>query len=125
MALLQQGQGRSLLLLPTEDARQQLQALFAFDPAHDWTPAVVAQQLAMSEATLRRRLAAASTTFSALLTEARLAHGLQLVMTGRQSLLDVALASGYQSPSRFAAAFRRRFGLTPSALRATRELAEG
>ncbi len=125
LALLQQGQGRSLLLLPSEDARQQLQALFAFDPAHDWTPAVVAQQLAMSEATLRRRLAAVSTTFSALLTEARLAHGLQLVMTGRQSLLEVALASGYQSPSRFAAAFRRRFGLTPSALRATRELAEG
>lgn len=124
LALLQQGQGRSLLLLPTEDARQQLQSLFAFDPAHDWTPAVVAQRLAMSEATLRRRLAATSCTFSALLTEARLAHGLGLVMTGRQSLLEVALASGYQSPSRFAAAFRRRFGLTPSALRATRELPE-
>jgi len=120
LALLQQGQGRSVLALPAHDTRQQLQSLFSFDPAHDWTPAMVAQRLAMSEATLRRRLAGESATFSSLLTETRLAHALALVMTGHQSMLQVALAAGYQSPSRFAAAFRRRFGLTPSALRATR-----
>lgn len=120
LALLQQGQGRSILVLPAHDTRQQLQSLFSFDPAHRWTPADVAQRLAMSEATLRRRLAAESVTFGGLLTEIRLAHALALVMTGHQSMLEIALAAGYQSPSRFAAAFRRRFGLTPSALRATR-----
>jgi AraC-like DNA-binding protein len=120
LALLQQGQGRSILVLPAHDTRQQLQSLFSFDPAHRWTPAGVAHRLAMSEATLRRRLAAESATFCGLLTEIRLAHALALVMTGHQSMLEVALAAGYQSPSRFAAAFRRRFGLTPSTLRATR-----
>jgi len=40
------------------------------------------------------------------------------VQAGRQPLKQVAMACGYQSPSRFAARFRQRFGTLPSELRA-------
>lgn len=92
--------------------------LLASLPAHPWQAEQIARRLAMSPATLRRRLAAEGTGFRAVLEEVRLTHALSLVQAGRQPIKQVALACGYQSPSRFAARFRTRFGLTPSELRA-------
>lgn len=119
LTLAAQRQAWPLFAPPRQGTREQVLALFTFDPGRDWNPREVASRLAMSEATLRRRLAAQSTSFSALLADARMERALALINGSRQPLGDIAHTCGYQSPSRFAAAFRRRFGLTPSALRAT------
>jgi AraC-like DNA-binding protein len=92
--------------------------LLARAPAHPWRAEEIATTLAMSPATLRRRLAAEGGSFRAVLEEVRLAHALSLVQGGRQPLKWVAMACGYQSPSRFSARFRERFGTRPSELRA-------
>ena len=44
-------------------------------------------------------------------------HAAGLLKTTTRSVLDVALDVGYASPSRFAAAFRRRYGVAPSVYR--------
>lgn len=120
LALAARRQAWPLFAPPRKGTREQVLALFTFDPGRDWNPREVANRLAMSEATLRRRLAAQSTSFSGLLADARMERALALINGGSSLPLgDIAHACGYQSPSRFAAAFRRRFGLTPSALRAT------
>jgi len=94
-----------------------IQALVAARPHLPWSAADAARALAVSEATLRRRLAAEGTCFRDLAAEARLGHGLHLLQTTRQPIIEVAAACGYDSPSRFAARFRDRFGMSPSELR--------
>jgi len=53
------------------------------------------------------------------LTRQRVAHAQRLVMTTDMKFLDIALASGFGSASRFYAAFRRVCGQTPRHYRAT------
>lgn len=96
---------------------ERVRLLLASAPARSWRAGDIAAALAMSTATLRRRLAAEGSGFREVLEEVRLAHALSLVQGGRQPLKQVAMACGYQSPSRFAARFRQRFGTLPSELR--------
>jgi AraC-like DNA-binding protein len=100
---------------PTVTERVRL--LLASAPEHAWRAEPIAEQLAMSAATLRRRLAAENTSFRALLEEVRLSRALTLIQTTAQPLKRIAEACGYLSPSRFATRFRMRFGTLPSALR--------
>jgi AraC family transcriptional regulator len=48
----------------------------------------------------------------------RLGRAAVLLLTTRHSILDIALSCGFQSPEVFTRAFRRRFGMNPSAYRA-------
>ena len=82
-----------------------------------WKATEAARALAVSEATLRRRLAAEGTTFSDLLIDVRMTHSLGLLQTTDLPINAVGAAVGYASPSRFAARFRARFGVLPSAIR--------
>lgn len=91
--------------------------LLASAPGDDWHAGDVAARLAMSPATLRRKLAAEGAGFRRVLDEVRLGHALALVQGSRQPLKWVALSCGYQSASRFAERFRERFGCLPSELR--------
>jgi AraC-like DNA-binding protein len=91
--------------------------LLATDPQQSWRAEDVAAQLAISPATLRRRLAAEGTSFRAVLEETRLARALTLIQTTNLPLKHIADDCGYLSPSRFAARFRQRFGSLPSELR--------
>jgi len=91
--------------------------LLATAPGEDWHADDVAARLAMSPATLRRKLAAEGSGFRHVLEEVRLGHALALVQGSRQPLKRVALDCGYQSASRFAERFRERFGCLPSELR--------
>jgi len=84
---------------------------------HDWTACEVASALAQSEATLRRRLAAENTSLTALLADARMATALTLLQATSRPVAHIALAVGYESPSRFAIRFRKRFGFAPTAVR--------
>ncbi len=83
----------------------------------DWTADRMAGELAMSSATLRRRLAAEGTTFADLVVDARMSSALTLLQATSQSVAGIALLVGYESASRFAIRFRQRFGFAPSAVR--------
>lgn len=87
------------------------------DLSRDWSSPELAKTLAMSEATLRRKLADEGITMSALLLDARMSFALKLLQSTRQPVTHIALTVGYQTPSHFAARFKSRFGFAPTAVR--------
>lgn len=104
--------------LPTLASK--VRQLVASDLANDWSALDVASTFALSEATLRRRLAEEGTTFSRLLIDARMTFALQLLQSTAQTVMQIALCVGYQTPSQFAVRFRDRFGFAPTAVRGHR-----
>jgi AraC-like DNA-binding protein len=88
------------------------------DLTHRWACPYAAKRLAVSDATLRRRLRAENTTFADQVLEARLMRALELLQSSDLPVTSIAAAVGYESPSRFAERFKERFGATPSAFRA-------
>lgn len=109
--------GLSLVQPKQECVSARLRALFTSDLAAEWAAADVAQRLAMSEATLRRRLAEKGETLSGVLLDLRMSAALSLLQSTEESIAQVALCVGYESPSRFAQRFRERFGFAPSQVR--------
>lgn len=82
-----------------------------------WAAARMAWKLSMSESTLRRRLAAEETSFSAVLRRERMVAARKLIEAGAGSG-EAALAVGYVSRAHFARAFRAVFGGNPVDCRA-------
>lgn len=127
--------GELLLWIGMEGSRfEQAQALtmtvkvrrlLGQDIARDWSAAAVASAFAMSEPTLRRKLADEGTSLSAILIDARMSFALTLLQSTAQPVTQIALAVGYQTPSQFAVRFRDRFGFPPSAIRGHRRAASG
>lgn len=78
----------------------------------------LAREAGMSETKLKQGFAAlfGSPVFSYLRSE-RLAAARRLLLAGGLGVTEVADRVGYQNPSKFAAAFRLEFGVTPSSLR--------
>ncbi len=104
--------------LPAENsARSRVRKLISAESCRRWTSVEVAQALGFSEATLRRRLAEESVSLRELLQDVRMTQALTLLQSTDVSVLDVSLAVGYDSASRFAVRFRQRFGFPPSAIR--------
>lgn len=95
----------------------QVRRLLAADPAADWSMDQVAQAIATSVPTLRRKLAAEGVVFRDLVQDVRMAHALALLQNTDTPVLHVAQAAGYASTSRFAARFRARFGYLPTDIR--------
>lgn len=91
--------------------------LIACQPQADWSIPRLATACHQGESTLRRHLAAQGTTAAQLVRETRLAHGLALLQTTPLPIGEIAGRCGYDSHSRFTAAFRQRFGFPPSQLR--------
>lgn len=94
-----------------------LRKALAADPARNWRAGDAAELLCMSEPSLRRRLAAAGTSFGQLLVDVRMTAALSLLQSTDRPVTTIALDVGYDSPSRFAARFRARFAFPPSAIR--------
>lgn len=90
------------------------------EPDAPWRSADAARALAVSEATLRRRLAADGTSFGDLLADVRMTHALGLLQSTDLAVNRIALDVGYASASRFAVRFRARFGISPSAIRSAK-----
>lgn len=86
-------------------------------PGEPWTLAVAARRMAMSEATLRRRLAEEGCSFGALLADTRMSLAMVLLQSTDHPVNRIALEVGYESASRFAIRFRARFGFAPTAIR--------
>lgn len=111
----------SLLANKHPSIAQRVVTLIGMDCARDWKIQEIAEQLATSESTLRRELGRESTSFRELLEQIRLTTGLGLLQETRYSVGEIAARVGYTSPSRFAARFRERFGLSPGELKQSRE----
>ena len=108
-----------VLRVPPDDARisGRIRAMLSTQLDGDWSSPAIAAALAMSEATLRRRLAAEGVTLRALIADVRMASALILLQATSRPVSDIALEVGYDSPSRFAVRFRDRFGFAPTAVR--------
>lgn len=117
LALAAAGQGGALFSQSHRHTGERVLRLLRSDLSRDWQAGEIAMQRAMSSATLRRKLAAEGLSFSRLRQDARMDQALSLVSCSPQPLGEIAAACGYQSPSRFAAAFQRQFGCAPSTLR--------
>ncbi|MCA0042509.1 helix-turn-helix transcriptional regulator [Celeribacter litoreus] len=96
---------------------QLVRALISKDIAHSWTAAEVSEAMAMSEATLRRRLSKLGTSLSAIQVNTRMSCALSMLQETELPINRIALDVGYESASRFAIRFRQRFGFAPSDVR--------
>jgi AraC-like DNA-binding protein len=99
-----------------------VRALFSADPQEDWIAPDVSHRLGMSEATLRRRLAAEGQSLTRLLIDIRMCSALSLLQSTDRPVAQIAYEVGYESASRFAARFRQRFGHPPTEVREERAL---
>lgn len=97
--------------------QRRVRDLLSASPQRNWTAALVGAELAVSEATLRRRLMGEGVRLSELLVDVRMSLALTLLQATNLSVTQIAMNTGYESPSRFAVRFRQRFGFAPTAVR--------
>jgi len=100
-----------------------IRRVIGLEVAREWSASAVASAFAISEATLRRKLADEGTSLSAILVDTRMTFALQLLQSTAQPVTQIALAVGYQTPSQFAVRFRERFGFAPTSVRGHRRAA--
>jgi AraC-like DNA-binding protein len=85
------------------------------------TAPAVCRAVGVSPRTLRRRfLASTGMTWSDFVAKARLMRAMSLLATTDRSVLDIATAVGFLSPSGFTRAFRTLTGASPAAYRRRR-----
>lgn len=77
----------------------------------------IAAELAVSERTLRRRLADEGTSFRRIYNDTRLVIARELLETAGLTVQAAAWRVGYAEPAAFVRAFAKRFGATPGSLR--------
>ncbi|OLQ94441.1 AraC family transcriptional regulator [Vibrio ponticus] len=92
--------------------RDKLANYLSSAPGDDHRIEVAASYLAMSRATLTRKLNAEGSSFREVLAQIRMNHAINLLQKN-YSQMETALACGYQSESRFSQRFKQQFGLTP------------
>ncbi|WP_183092760.1 AraC family transcriptional regulator [Nocardioides stalactiti] len=110
-----------LLARPTADRtstadlvrRLVVQGLRADQPTGD----EIAERLAMSPQTLRRRLAAEETSLRRLRDDVLRDAAVAALVAGEESMAEIAERLGFSEPSAFTRAFRRWTGSPPSAYR--------
>jgi len=100
---------------------KRVQPVLAFAAAHldeDLSLEALAHRASLSPFHLHRMFsAAAGETPKQFALRLRLERAAVMLLAGHDSVLDVALACGFQSHEVFSRAFRRRFQITPSAYR--------
>jgi len=102
------------LQMPADPRLRQICETLRVQPDDASTLADWARRLAVDVKTIQRLFVKETgMTFGQWRQQARLLHGLEL-LAGGSKVIDVALALGYESPSAFAAMFRKQFGQTPS-----------
>lgn len=96
------------------DLLTQVTNLLRRDLAQHWTAEQLAQKLNLSVSTLKRQLKIYNLTFRQILTQERMSKAMLLLKQEKYAISEVAIACGYESPSRFAARFKQHYGLQPS-----------
>jgi AraC-like DNA-binding protein len=100
---------------PTDERLRRICSRIVEHPDDVSTLADWAATLAIDVKTIQRRFARETgMTFGQWRQQARLLHGLERLALG-DKVVEVALALGYESPSAFAAMFKRQFGEPPGA----------
>lgn len=100
------------------DVMQRLRNLLAAQVGQPLDMAAAARSLGLSERSLRRALAFAQVTFTALKHESQRSVAEGLLAAGELAVDQVASAAGFATPSSFFRAFKRWTGQTPAAWRA-------
>ena len=120
--LLAQDFGIASMFLNREPScRQRVAEVIATDITRSWLAREVASKLAMGESTLRNRLQQEESSFRLILEDTRLSVGFGLLQETNWTVAMVASSVGYESQSRFGERFKKRYGMTPLALRRTRQ----
>nr|WP_238391918.1 MULTISPECIES: AraC family transcriptional regulator [unclassified Mycolicibacterium] len=89
------------------------------NPAHPWTVGSLAAEVGLSRAALARRFTKlVGEPPMALLTEVRLALATDLLRGSDATIETVARRVGYGTPFALSTAIKRRYGLSPKAIRA-------
>ncbi|MEX5562642.1 helix-turn-helix transcriptional regulator [Pseudophaeobacter sp. 1A16562] len=95
-----------------------LRRAIADDPVRRWTVKSLARTARTSERTLQRRLSAHSTSFSQVLSEARLQVAADhLCAPNGFGLVEIGFLAGYADQSHFTRAFKLGVGTTPKEYR--------
>ncbi|WP_241668705.1 helix-turn-helix transcriptional regulator [Pseudomonas sp. Sample_16] len=97
-----------------------LHKIISEDASNDWSVNYLANKLAVSQSTLRRKLRAEGGDIKTIVNQARMSKALFLVQTTMESIGHIAERCGYKSQSRFTMKFKSSFGVTPTSLRNTR-----
>ncbi len=100
-----------------EKPLSKIRRLIETDLSHSWRSNEVAEHFAISESTMRRWLAKSRQSFSKILQNTRLEHGLSLLQSTDIPISEIALDCGFKTPSHFSDSFRKRFGIKPSEIR--------
>lgn len=88
------------------------------DLQHNWSLAELAKQAGLSKRTLSAKFRAAfGMTVFDYLKQQRLAFARDALVHQRLTVSEAAYRVGYESPANFATAFRRYYGIAPSACR--------
>jgi len=111
--------GVELFTVPAKPLDCQLRDFVASDVSKKWRSNEVASELGFSEATLRRKLKGLKTSFSTIVMDVRLEHGLTKLQSTQQPISQIALDCGFSTPSHFTDAFKSRFDIPPRVLRAS------
>ena len=74
----------------------------------------MARELGLSRSTLKRRLDAMNTSYSAVLSDRRLHHAVRLLETSDMNVGEIAEHLGYSAVSNFSRAFSKAKGTSPS-----------
>lgn len=106
-------------LVQHESLANQIHRMIVNNPMAELTATSISSQLAMSEATLHRKLRSQGASLQGIKDQARLGLGLHLIQTTTQPIGQIAEHCGYISPSRFTDKFKQQFGTTPRELRRT------
>jgi AraC-like DNA-binding protein len=96
---------------------ERVRRLIAQRPEADWTVDALAQNFHVSASTLRRRIEGRGVTLAGLVREVRLETALTLLQSTPHAIGAIALRCGWESHSRFSAAFQERWGFAPSVMR--------
>ncbi len=87
------------------------------DPAREWTLPRLAANLAVSQRTLQRRLAAEGANVAAVIRSARVEAAGRLLIGTDLSLAKIGFICGFTDQPHFTTLFKRQTGLTPSIYR--------
>jgi AraC family transcriptional regulator len=109
------------MMIPPATPLRRVLPILGFAAAHldeDVSLRALAEQAGLSTFHLHRVFRAnAGETPKQYTLRLRLGRAAVMLLTGDQSVLDIALSSGFQSHEAFCRIFQRRFGMTPTAYR--------
>ena len=110
---------RGIVFSPLRELRwaDRVHRLVSQRPHAAWAVDDLARAFHLSASTLQRRLGQEGTSASRCVREVRLESAMALLQGTGLQVSEIAARCGYDSHSRFTAAFRQRFGYAPSHLR--------